>query len=177
MRRTYSAGVAVVTVAVLFAGAGSAYAAGTPVQDPVVRTATAAPAATTPLPTQRQIAALFDRWNAALATGDANRVADLYAPGAVLLPTLSARLRTDRNAIVDYFKHFLDSKPVGRIQERFIHVLGPTAAVDTGLYQFTLTNKDGTKSKVDARYTFVYELRGGRWLIINHHSSVVPSGG
>lgn len=177
MRRTYSAGVAVATVAVLFAGAGSAYAAVTPVQDPVVRTATAAPAATTPLPTQRQIAALFDRWNAALATGDANRVADLYAPGAVLLPTLSARLRTDRNAIVDYFKHFLDSKPVGRIQERFIHVLGPTAAVDTGLYQFTLTNKDGTKSKVDARYTFVYELRGGRWLIINHHSSVVPSGG
>ncbi|MFE5741456.1 SgcJ/EcaC family oxidoreductase [Streptomyces celluloflavus] len=175
----YSAGVAVATVAVLFTGAGSAYAAGTPVQDPAVRTASAAtavPAATTPLPTQRQIADLFDRWNAALATGDANRVADLYAPGAVLLPTVSARVRTDRAGIVDYFKHFLESKPVGRIQERFIHILGPTAAIDTGLYQFTLTNKDGTKSKVDARYTFVYELRGGRWLIINHHSSVVPTG-
>ncbi|UKE50198.1 nuclear transport factor 2 family protein [Xanthomonas translucens] len=33
---------------------------------------------------------------------------------------------------------------------------------------------------MQARYTFVYEKRDGRWLIINHHSSVmleVASGG
>ncbi|MBV6701706.1 SgcJ/EcaC family oxidoreductase [Kitasatospora aureofaciens] len=168
MRRTYFAGVAL-AAAVVFTGTGATYATGTPAQHSAV-TGTLQP------PTKEQIAALFDQWNAALATGDANRVADLYAPDAVLLPTVSAEIRTDRAGIVDYFKHFLESKPVGRIQERFIDILDRTNAVDTGLYQFTLTNQDGSKTKVNARYTFVYELRGGTWLIINHHSSELPAG-
>lgn len=173
MNRTYSAGIAAATAAVLLAGTGSTYAVGTDTRSTARHTAAAARGE---LPTRRQIAALFDRWNAALATGDAHRVASLYAPDAVLLPTISARIRTNRAEIVEYFEHFLESKPVGRIQERFIDVLSPTSAVDTGLYQFTLTNKDGSRTRVDARYTFVYKLRAGRWLIINHHSSVLPTG-
>jgi len=173
MRHTYAAGVAIATT-VLLAGTGSTYAVGTHAQ-PLVRHTAAS--AGTQIPTQRQIAALFDRWNATLATGDAHRVTDLYAPNAVLLPTVSARIRTNPAAIADYFEHFLESKPVARIQQRFINVLGPTSAVDTGLYQFTLTNKDGRKTIVNARYTFVYELIAGRWLITNHHSSTLPTGG
>ncbi|MDH6707628.1 uncharacterized protein (TIGR02246 family) [Kitasatospora sp. MAA19] len=173
MRRTYSAGVLVAAAAVLFTGTGATYAAGTPAQLSAQRSAVTS---TAQLPTEGQIKALFDRWNAALATGDANRVADLYAPGAVLLPTVSAEVRTTRAGIVDYFKHFLESKPVGHIQEQFINILDRTSAIDTGLYQFTLTNKDGSKTKVDARFTFVYELRGSQWLIVNHHSSELPTG-
>ena len=169
MKGTYSVRLAVAATAVLFAGTGSLIATGT-------RAAHTTTVVTMRPPTQTQIAALFDRWNAALATGDANRVANLYAPDAVLLPTVSDRIRTNRAEIVDYFRHFLENKPVGKIQKRFINILGPTAAIDTGLYRFTLTNADGTKSKADARYTFVYELRGGRWLIINHHSSALPAG-
>ncbi|GAB2697465.1 SgcJ/EcaC family oxidoreductase [Kitasatospora kifunensis] len=175
MVRRYSAGIAVAT-AVLVAGTGATYAVGTNAAPPAARVAVASAAQpSTQLPSRAQIAALFDRWNAALATGDPNRVADLYTPDAVLLPTLST-IRTDRAGIVDYFRTFLQSKPVGRIQQRVITVLGPTSAVDTGLYQFTLTNQDGTKSTVDARYTFVYALRGGSWLIVSHHSSKVPTG-
>ncbi|MCQ4043017.1 SgcJ/EcaC family oxidoreductase [Streptantibioticus rubrisoli] len=170
MRRMYTTGVAAAATAVLLTGAGPTCATAIRAQPRATQTAT------TQLPSRGQIAALFDQWNAALATGDPSRVADLYAPDAVLLPTVSDRIRTNRAEIVDYFRHFLESKPVGRIQRRVINILGPTAAVDTGLYQFTLTKANGTKSKVDARYTFVYALRGGRWLIINHHSSVLPTG-
>ena len=124
-------------------------------------------------PTEQQIAALFDEWNAALATGDPEEVADLYAPDAVLLPTLSAQIRTTRAEIVDYFAHLLPSEPQAVITQEIITVLGRNDALNTGLYAFTLT-QNGVQQQVPARYTFVYQRINGVWLIINHHSSLVP---
>ncbi len=127
-------------------------------------------------PSKAQIAALFDTWNAALVTGDPRKVAALYAPDAVLLPTASPKIRTNRAQIVDYFEHFLKNKPSGKKIRTVVDVLDADSAIDTGLYRFTLT-KDGKKQAVDARYTYVYEKRGGKWLIVNHHSSVLPPEG
>jgi uncharacterized protein (TIGR02246 family) len=124
-------------------------------------------------PSAKTIANLFDQWNAALATGDPRKVADRYARDAVLLPTVSNKVRTDRAGIVDYFTHFLKSRPQGVIKESHIDVLDRTTAIDAGVYVFTLT-ENGKQRKVEARYTFVYELRGGKWLIVNHHSSAMP---
>lgn len=124
-------------------------------------------------PTQQEVAALFGDWNRALATLDPQRVADHYAPDAVLLPTVSNQVRTDRAGIVDYFQHFLENKPQGAILRSQVKMLGPDDAIDTGTYRFTLT-KDGVQSTVDARYTYVYERINGKWLIVNHHSSAMP---
>ncbi|MFI2200400.1 SgcJ/EcaC family oxidoreductase [Streptomyces sp. NPDC020192] len=130
-----------------------------------------------PRATKAQIASLFDRWNAALRTGDAEKVADLYAKDAVLLPTVSNRIRTDHAGIVDYFEHFLQNKPVGKKIETIVNVLNRNSALDTDLYQFTLTDpKTGAKKVVKARYTYEYEKRDGAWLIVNHHSSLLPEG-
>ncbi|MFJ8476680.1 SgcJ/EcaC family oxidoreductase [Kitasatospora sp. NPDC094011] len=126
---------------------------------------------------EREIAALFDQWNAALQTGDADQVADRYAPDAVLLPTASPVIRTDRAGIVDYFEHFLEKKPRGEKVRSVINVLDANSAIDAGLYRFYLTDpKTGVTKPVDARYSYEYEKRGGRWLIVNHHSSVLPAG-
>src|SRR3954464_4578714 len=124
-------------------------------------------------PTQQQIAALFDEWNAALATGNPEEVADLYAPDAVLLPTLSPQIRTTRTGIVDYFAHLLPSMPQAAITQEIVTVLDRDDAINTGLYTFTLT-QNGVQEQVPARYTFVYQRINGEWLIINHHSSLVP---
>ncbi len=45
---------------------------------------------------EREVAALFATWNAALATGNPHEVADLYAPDSVLLPTVSNEVRLAR---------------------------------------------------------------------------------
>ncbi|MER5432128.1 SgcJ/EcaC family oxidoreductase [Streptomyces sp. NPDC002588] len=128
-------------------------------------------------PTEKQIAALFDGWNAALRTGDADVVADRYAEDAVLLPTVSNEVRTDRAGIVDYFEHFLQNKPVGKKVRTIVNVLDDNSAIDTGVYEFTLTDPDtGAKRVVEARYTYEYEKRGGQWKIVNHHSSAMPEG-
>ena len=124
-------------------------------------------------PTPEQVKALFADWNNALATGDAQKVADRYAPNAVLLPTVSNQVRSTRAEIVDYFEHFLLNKPSGEILDAHVAVLDADDAIDAGTYRFSLT-KDGKPTTVDARYTFVYEKIGGKWLIVNHHSSAMP---
>ncbi|MGW0519237.1 SgcJ/EcaC family oxidoreductase [Crossiella sp. NPDC003009] len=121
-------------------------------------------------PGRQQIAGLFQQWNAALATGDPEVVADLYLPDAALLPTLSNEVRINRAAIVDYFKSFLAKGPSGRIISSNVNVLDRDTAMDNGTYVFTF--KDGTTAQ--ARYTYVYEKVGGRWLIAAHHSSAMP---
>jgi uncharacterized protein (TIGR02246 family) len=128
-------------------------------------------------PTKAEIAALFDGWNAALKTGDPKKVADRYADDAVLLPTVSNKIRTDRAEIEDYFEHFLLRKPVGKKVRSLVDVLDGNSAIDTGIYRFTLTDpKTGAQSTVEARYTYGYEKRDGKWLIVNHHSSAMPEG-
>jgi uncharacterized protein (TIGR02246 family) len=121
-----------------------------------------------------QIAALFDRWNNTLATHDAAKVTANYAPDAVLLPTVSNKPRTDPAAIKDYFVHFLEQNPKGTIDSRTIHI-GCNTAYDVGTYTFTLSgNTPGSTQTVKARYSYIYELRDGKWVIVHHHSSAMP---
>lgn len=122
---------------------------------------------------EKEIAALFDRWNAALATGNPAKVASLYAPDGILEPTVSNQVRATPAAIQDYFTEFLKLKPQGVINYREIRVLDEDTALDAGVYTFSLT-KDGKPAQVQARYTYVYEKIDGEWKIMNHHSSAMP---
>ncbi|MGW8556008.1 SgcJ/EcaC family oxidoreductase [Streptomyces tubercidicus] len=134
-----------------------------------------APPAQPDQPAKEQIAALFDGWNEALQTNDPEKVAAWYAEDAVLLPTASPEIRTDRAGIVDYFEHFMKGKPKGEKVRSIINVLDENSAIDAGIYKFHLTDaKTGKCRTVEARYTYEYEKRDGKWLIVNHHSSVLP---
>jgi len=118
-------------------------------------------------------ACLFDRWNAALATGHADAVAALYSEDAVLLPTFSSGPLKGRAAIADYFRHFLQKQPQGQISHRSLQ-LGCNMAADVGLYTFNVVQPDGRSAAVPARYSFLYQYRNGEWLIVHHHSAVLP---
>jgi uncharacterized protein (TIGR02246 family) len=122
--------------------------------------------------TNADISALFDKWNAALQTGNPDRVVACYAKDAILLPTVSNKVRHNPDEIRDYFVHFLAKKPVGRITEGNIRIFGDLA-INSGLYTFSLT-QDGQTTDVGARFTYVYQKQADGWLIIEHHSSVLP---
>ena len=53
--------------------------------------------------TEVKITALFDEWNNALQTKDPEQVANLYAGNAILLTTMSNRVRHTHKEIKDYF--------------------------------------------------------------------------
>ncbi|MCP9439041.1 MAG: SgcJ/EcaC family oxidoreductase [Nitrospira sp.] len=120
---------------------------------------------------QEDIAVLFDRWNEALKTGDPLKVVANYAPKSVLLPTLSGKARFTAEEKAEYFRHFLENQPEGRIDSRTIEIDCNTA-IDEGLYTFVF-RKTGAVAR--ARYTFTYKWDGKQWLITSHHSSKLPS--
>lgn len=123
---------------------------------------------------QAGVAALFDRWNAALASRDPEQVAALYGDDALLLPTLSPIPRADHAAIADYFVQFLAQAPEGRIESRTVR-LGCNEALDAGTYSFLLHPKGQKPRRVAARYSFVYVFDGQDWRIQHHHSSLMPA--
>jgi uncharacterized protein (TIGR02246 family) len=123
--------------------------------------------------TEKQVEALFDHWNAALATKDAAKVADTYAPDASLLPTVQNGPLVGRHAIEQYFEHFVTQSPAGHIDRRIIRI-GCNVAYDIGLYTFMVDGNPGERKPLHARYTFIYAPEHGRWMIVHHHSSMLP---
>jgi uncharacterized protein (TIGR02246 family) len=119
---------------------------------------------------EQQIAALFDRWNNSLQTGDPHKVVANYAAQSILLPTVSNKPRISPEEKEDYFHHFLEDRPNGRIDMRVIQVNCNTA-FDAGLYTFVFAR---TGAQVKARYSYTYKWDGKQWLITSHHSSAMP---
>ena len=119
--------------------------------------------------TNEDITSLFDEWNSALQTGNPKNVAALYEDTAILLPTMSNKVRHNHDEIEDYFVQFLAKSPEGKIDEANIRIFGEIA-INSGLYTFSF--QDDTT--VQARFTFVYRWNGQRWMIVEHHSSAMP---
>jgi uncharacterized protein (TIGR02246 family) len=86
---------------------------------------------------------------------------------------VSAKVRHNHDEIRDYFVHFLSKEPHGRIIEQNIRIYD-NIAINSGLYTFSLM-EDGGHTDVAARFTFVYQKYEDGWLIIEHHSSILPA--
>lgn len=123
--------------------------------------------------TKKEVRELFNLWNDALATLNADNVAKRFSKDGVLLPTISDVPRTDYESIKDYFEVFIQVKPQGKILESNVYV-GHNFAQDAGIYEFTLTDPDNTTRQVKARYSFVYVFEDDEWKILHQHSSVMP---
>ena len=113
-----------------------------------------------------------ERWQEALSSGDENNITKLYHPDAVLWGTLSPDLRNTPELIGGYFKRFATLHDIKvEFGDHDIRELDKVA-VNTGYYTFSW-KEDGKEITVPARYSFVY-VHEDEWLIIDHHSSVIP---
>ena len=120
--------------------------------------------------TKDEVRGLFNVWNDALQTLDPEKVAELYSEQGNLLPTLSDKQRLNRAEIADYFVQFLSYEPTGKILSGDI-LVGHNWAQDAGIYEFTM-GVDGSVAR--GRYTFEYIFENGKWMIAQHHSSLMP---
>ncbi len=114
-------------------------------------------------------------WGRALGENDPDKMLPFYAQDAVLWGTLAPTVRSGRAALREYFVTAFKVLPSLKVTfgNELIRVYG-NAAVNTGYYTFTYVKDSETKTW-PARYSFTYVKNGERWLIVDHHSSAMPS--
>lgn len=115
--------------------------------------------------------AALHTWAATVATRDVEAILALYAPDAILVPTLSNEVRDCEDSRREYFRNFLANEglvcDVQIFKKRVSSQLG--TVVVGGLYVFHY--RDGEQAiSVPARFLFTFEHLEGRWLITGHHS-------
>ena len=119
----------------------------------------------------QEVKAATAAWISTFNTRDPERITALYAPDAVLWGTVSRTIRTTPAEILDYFTQSATKRPNLRmfLGEQHVRLYGDVAT-NSGYY--TSRNPvDGQEVVVPMRFTFMYRKEGGRWMIVNHHSS------
>jgi uncharacterized protein (TIGR02246 family) len=124
---------------------------------------------------KEDVATATAKWGETLGQNDPDKVLELYAPDAVLWGTLSPTVRADRAALRDYFVGAFKVLPDLKVSfgDQLVRVYGNTA-VNTGYYTFSY-NKDGEAKTFPARYSLVFVNNGQSWMIVDHHSSAMPT--
>ena len=121
------------------------------------------------------VTAATQAWVEAMNSHNKERVVALYDKEAVLWGTRSPTLRDDPTTVSEYFK-ILDTVPPSykvAVDEQRIRVYGDIA-INSGRYTFSEVRDDKPVIR-PARFSIVFINRNGRWMIIDHHSSAVPS--
>jgi uncharacterized protein (TIGR02246 family) len=124
---------------------------------------------------KEEVAAAAAKWAQAFNAETPDQILALYDHDAVLWGTLSPTRRDNAEAIRDYMVNAFKALPGHKVSfgDQLIRVYG-NMSINTGYYTFTYT-KDGESKSLPARYSFVYAKRNGQWMIIDHHSSAMPT--
>jgi uncharacterized protein (TIGR02246 family) len=123
--------------------------------------------------TAKDVEATTQQWIAAFNRKSAAEIVALYAKDAVFFGTTSPVLRDKPELVQDYFKSIGDAGDATiSMGDHRVQVFGDVA-INTGFYTRTAL-QNGKEVKSPARFTFVYQLRQGKWMIVEHHSSVLP---
>ena len=120
-------------------------------------------------------AAATAKWADVFTDDNHDTILVLYDKNAVLWGTLSPKRRDDPEAVRDYFVKAYVALPQHKVSfgDQLIRVYG-NIAINTGYYTFTYV-KDGEAKSLPSRYSIVYVKKGKKWLIVDHHSSVMPT--
>lgn len=122
---------------------------------------------------KEDVAAATAAWVVALNSREPARITALYDTEAVFWGTTSKTIRVTPAAVAEYFKT-APQRPTVRctLGEQHIRVYGDIA-INSGDYSFSETINGKTETRL-ARFTFVFRKRGGKWMIVDHHSSRLP---
>lgn len=114
--------------------------------------------------------AVVDAWVSAFNECSAEKISGLYDPTATLWGTNATALITAPEGVRFYFNSACAAQPSIKVSlgERTTRVVG-TTATSAGIYTFVRAGKE-----IPARFSFTLLRANDRWLIVQHHSSLLP---
>jgi uncharacterized protein (TIGR02246 family) len=117
--------------------------------------------------------AALDKWKVAVENQSLADIMKLYGKNALMISTFAQQPMIKREQIEGYFKRVIVNSDIKVIiDETHPRVFGEVA-INSGRYTISYT-EEGEEISVPVRFTFVYNLQGGKWLIVEQHSSRVP---
>lgn len=116
---------------------------------------------------------VVERWAQAFNAGEAERIAALYAEGAVLWGTLAQHLTTSRAEIAAYFAEAARAGLKVQLKPFVVSPASDDFAIVAGHCEFSRI-ADGRTQIFPARYSFALTQRDGAWMIAHQHSSLLP---
>lgn len=123
--------------------------------------------------TPSEIAQQLTNWHSGLVNGDLEAVSAQYASDAIFFPTFINSANTP-DARKTFLAALIAKKPIAMLNnDQRIHLFGDVATC-SGTWVFDVNAPDGSREKKPVRYLFVFEKRGGKWLIIEQHVSAFP---
>ncbi len=110
-------------------------------------------------------------WMEAFNTGSLSGITGLYDPQAVLWGTTATDLIDTPAGIIAYFERVLALQPAPSVKlgPSRLRVLDDMALV-SGHYELQLGHQC-----LPARYSMALKRGSDRWLIVDHHSSLLPA--
>ena len=119
-----------------------------------------------PVPAPRALREAVGRWEAAMASGDAARIGEVYAPEAWLKPPC-APMQVGRPALAEAWREILSYSPanLSLTPRSFDMARGRDMASERGRAQF-LQIVGGLPYGTNVDYLRVWRRRGGTWLIV-----------
>jgi hypothetical protein len=119
------------------------------------------------------VSTALTEWVAAVESGDAVKVVALYDKDAIFFSTFAVKPMKTQAERLGYYKKAVAEPDIKiDINESHPYIFGDVA-INSGLYTFHYT-QDGEPMTIPARFSFTYILQGGKWVIVEHHSSRVP---
>jgi hypothetical protein len=119
------------------------------------------------------VAATTQSWIEALNSRDPERGVALYDPEAVLWGTVSPALHDTPASIRDYFKVLPGFAPQFKVLSESSEFGSAETRRSTAARTRSQAFETGSRRRLPL--SVVYRNRDGRWHIVDHHSSALPS--
>lgn len=119
------------------------------------------------------VRAATEAWISTFNASDLPGMSALYDAQAHLWGTTSPVLIASSQGIAGYFSAVFALQPAPGmvLNDVRVRLYGDTA-ISTGGYTLAL-GAAAQRRSIPARFSFVYRRTGGRWLIVDHHSSAM----